>query len=150
MKWLEKHANFISELIALLFILLFIYAAVSKLLEYDKFHIQISQSPILTSMGNWIAFLVPVIEILIAFFLIVPRFRLLAFYAAFCLMITFTTYIFLILKFSPFIPCACGGILDSMGWAEHLIFNLGFVSLAMIGVLLTERFNISNTQCKSK
>jgi hypothetical protein len=35
----------------------------------------------------------------------------------------FTTYIILILNFSSFIPCSCGGILEKLGWTEHLIFN---------------------------
>ncbi len=71
--------------------------------------------------------------------LIIPRLRLLALYASFSLMVMFTVYIFIVLNYSPFVPCSCGGILEKMGWTEHLFFNIGFVFLAMIGILLLEK-----------
>ncbi|MDO5986534.1 MauE/DoxX family redox-associated membrane protein [Flavivirga amylovorans] len=120
----------------MLFILLFVYAAVSKFLVFDEFKIQIAQSPVLTSYAIWFAWGVPVIEILISLMLVIPRFRLLALYAAFTIMIMFTSYIFIILNFSDFIPCSCGGVLEKLSWTEHLIFNTFFVILAFIGVLI--------------
>jgi hypothetical protein len=56
-----------------------------------------------------------------------PVSRLKALYLSVGLMIVFTTYIILILNFSSFIPCSCGGILETLGWTEHLIFNLFFI-----------------------
>lgn len=47
----------------------------------------------------------------------------------------FTAYIFIILSFTIYIPCSCGGVLETMGWTEHLVFNLFFVAMASIGVL---------------
>ncbi|WP_233243993.1 MauE/DoxX family redox-associated membrane protein [Tamlana fucoidanivorans] len=138
MKWLQKHANFIIECISVLYILLFVYAAVSKLLDFQKFKIQVGQSPILTALGHWIAILVPILEILIATGLMFPGLRLKSLYASLFLMTIFTTYIIFILNFSPYIPCSCGGILDDMGWNAHLVFNLGFVLLAILGILLLE------------
>jgi len=138
MKWLQKYSTLITEIISILFILLFVYAAVSKLLDFQKFRVQVGQSPILTSLGNWIVIVVPTIEILISLCLMIPRLRLKAMYASLILMTIFTTYIIFILIFSPYVPCSCGGILDKMGWEEHLIFNLCFVLLAIFGVLLLE------------
>lgn len=150
MKWLQKHKGIIVEVICFLFILLFVYAAVSKLLDFQKFTVQVGQSPILTSLGSWIAIFVPTIELLIALCLAIPRFRLIAMYASLTLMVIFTTYIVFILKFSPYIPCSCGGILDKMGWEEHLIFNFSFTLLAVVGVIILERAqnNIPNQSLK--
>jgi hypothetical protein len=50
----------------------------------------------------------------------------------------FTTYIFLILNFSDYIPCSCGGVLEKMGWTEHIVFNLIFIVIAAIGVFYLE------------
>lgn len=48
----------------------------------------------------------------------------------------FTAYIVIILHFSYFVPCSCGGILEKLGWTEHLIFNVVFVLLAIVAILL--------------
>lgn len=136
MKIYNKHKNILLEIICMLLILLFVYAAVSKFLVFDEFKIQIGQSPVLTAYTTWFAWGVPFIEILISLMLVVPRFRLLALYAAFTLMVMFTTYIFIILNFSDFIPCSCGGVLEKLSWTEHLIFNIVFVVFAFIGVVI--------------
>ncbi|MDO5976522.1 MauE/DoxX family redox-associated membrane protein [Flavivirga jejuensis] len=145
MKIYSKHRNSLLELICMLFILLFVYAAVSKFLVFDEFKIQIGQSPVLTNYTTWVAWGVPFIEILISLMLIIPRFKLLALYAAFTLMTMFTTYIFIILNFSDFIPCSCGGVLEKLSWTEHLIFNIIFVILAFIGVVILSPQKNDNT-----
>lgn len=53
-------------------------------------------------------------------------------------MVMFTTYIVIILHFTAFTPCSCGGALEKMGWTEHLIFNIVFVGLALIGIRITK------------
>lgn len=136
MKISSKYKNILLELICLLYILLFVYAAVSKFIVFDEFVIQIGQSPVLTAYAGWVAWVVPSLEILISLMLVIPRFRLLALYAAFTLMVMFTAYIFIILNFSDYIPCSCGGVLEKLGWTEHLIFNIAFVILAFIGIII--------------
>jgi len=124
------------EIIAFLFILLFTYASFNKLLDYQKFTIQIGQSPLLTGFGGSIPWMVITVELLVAVLLAIPRFRLLAFFGAFSLMVMFTAYIIAILKFSNFIPCSCGGILEKLGWTEHLYFNFSFLFLALVTIVL--------------
>ena len=136
MKFYSKYKNILLEIICMLYILLFVYAAVSKFLVFDEFVIQIGQSPVLTAYAGWVAWVIPSIEILISLMLVIPRFRLPALYAAFTLMVMFTGYIFIILNFSDHIPCSCGGVLEKLGWTEHLIFNIVFVVLAFIGIMI--------------
>lgn len=126
----------ILDTIVFLFMILFIYAALTKLLEYDLFKAQIGKSPLITRFASLLSWFVPTIELIIAVFLFIPRFRLLGFYASFCLMFAFTAYIFFILNFSPYVPCSCGGVLSTMGWTEHLIFNIVFSLLAVVGIVL--------------
>jgi uncharacterized membrane protein YphA (DoxX/SURF4 family) len=128
--------QFVADFIASLFILLFVYAALSKLLDYDEFRVQVSKSPLLTAFTGWVIWLVPAVEIVIALLLAIPRWRLPALYASFTLMVMFTAYIVAILHFSDFIPCSCGGILQNMNWDQHLVFNIFFIVLALTGVLL--------------
>jgi len=128
--------NSIILVICCAYILLFTYAAVTKLLDYNDFSIQIGQSPLLTAFAGIVAYVVPIAELLIVILLSIPRLRSIGLYSCFCLMAMFTTYIFLILNFSSNIPCSCGGILEKMGWTEHLIFNMVFITLALVALII--------------
>src|SRR5690606_4268444 len=135
---LRRHTrNWIVEIISYLFVLLFVYAAVSKLLDFENFQVQLGQSPLLSAFAGIISWVVPLLELVIAFLLMIPRLRKMGLYAAFTLMVMFTAYIIIILNFSSFVPCSCGGVLEQLGWTEHLIFNLFFVLLAVIGIVLS-------------
>jgi uncharacterized membrane protein YphA (DoxX/SURF4 family) len=148
MKTAPKFTNKIIAFISYLFVFLFIYAAISKLLDYNDFSIKIGQSPLLSPFAGYVAIGVPVIELIIALGLLLPSWRITSLFASLCLMTAFTVYIFIILNFSSFVPCSCGGILEKLGWTEHLIFNLVFVVLAIIGLVLSE--NHTNNWLSSK
>ena len=126
----------VIEIISSLLVLLFVYAAVSKLIDYQKFSVQLGQSPLLTAFAGWVAWIVPTVEIIISIMLAIPKFRLAGLYASFSLMVMFTSYIVAITKFSEYVPCSCGGVLQNMSWNQHLVFNLGFVLLSLTGILL--------------
>jgi|SRR5690606_29429783 len=129
------------EVIVFLCVLLFVYAAISKLTDVQRFRLQIGQSPMLTAYAAVLSWAVPIIEIVIALMLTIPKLRLAGLYSFFGMMLTFTAYIFAILNFADYIPCSCGGILESLQWSEHLIFNLLFVALAIAAIYLTHHPN---------
>lgn len=124
------------EIICILFVVLFVYAATSKLNDYQKFKVQLGQSPMFTAFAGWVVWLVPGIEIIISIMLATKKFRLPGLYASFSLMVMFTSYIFVITRYSDYVPCSCGGVLEKMNWGEHLIFNISFVVLGTAGILL--------------
>lgn len=126
----------IVEIICYLYVLLFVYAAVSKLLDFENFQVQLGQSPLLSAFAVGVAWLVPGTELLIALALIIPKFRSIGLLAALSLMTMFTAYIFIMLHFSSFVPCSCGGILEKMSWNVHLAFNIVFVILAAVAIVL--------------
>jgi uncharacterized membrane protein YphA (DoxX/SURF4 family) len=136
---MKNKTDVIGEIISVLFTFLFVYAAVSKLLDYEKFKAQIGQSPMLTDYADWIAWIVPAAELIISLMFSFYRLRLAALYASFALMVTFTTYIIVVTNFSTHVPCSCGGILENLGWTEHLVFNIVFVLLAATGIYLHAR-----------
>lgn len=141
MRFNIKIQNLFLEFTCLLYIILFVYAAVSKLLDFDNFQAQLGQSPLLSPFADFVSITVIVMELIIAVLLSVPRFRNFALCAAVALMSMFTAYIVIILHFSYFIPCSCGGILEKLGWKEHLIFNLAFLFLAIFAILLRSMNN---------
>lgn len=128
--------NIFVEATCLAYVMLFVYAAVSKLLDFENFQVQIGQSPLLSAFASWVSWAVPLIELLISALLIFRSTRIWGLVLAFNLMVMFTVYIFIILHYSSFIPCSCGGILEKMSWNAHMFFNLLFVVLAFIAVLM--------------
>jgi len=143
-KMVRIDREILVETISSLFILLFLYAAASKLLDYQKFTIQVGQSPILTGYEGLIAWMIPSIEILISVLLVMHPARLIGLYASFSLMVMFTAYIAIIINFAERVPCSCGGILAKMGWSEHLVFNGVFVVLAIIAIVLQSKLEQKN------
>lgn len=133
---MNMNRKIVIEIICFLFILLFVYAAMNKILDFQKFKIQIGQSPLLTGFGEFLPVLVISIEVGVSALLAVPSFRLAGLVAAFSLMTMFTAYIVAILNFSSYVPCSCGGVLEHFGWTEHLYFNSGFVLLGLVGIFL--------------
>jgi uncharacterized membrane protein YphA (DoxX/SURF4 family) len=123
------------ETIALLFVFLLVYAAVSKLADFQKFRVQLGKSPLLTPFAGWVVWIVPAAEITISIMLVLNRWRLAGLYAALGLMAVFTFYILAITRFSDYTPCSCGGVLQAMTWNQHLIFNMVFVLLGIVGIL---------------
>lgn len=128
--------NIFVEATCLLYVMLFVYAAVSKLLDFENFQVQIGQSPLLSAFASWVPWTVPLAELLISALLIFSSTRLWGLVLAFSLMFMFTVYIFIILHYSSYVPCSCGGILEKMSWNAHMFFNLFFVILAFIAVIL--------------
>lgn len=131
--------NSVIEVICLLYILLFVYAGVSKLQDFETFQVQLGQSPLLSAYAMWISWMVILAEIAISFLLIFPPARKIGLWAGFNLMIMFTIYIFIILHYSSYVPCSCGGILEKMTWEVHLIFNIVFVILGAVAILLQQK-----------
>jgi len=131
----------VVDIVCYAYFLLFLYAAFNKLLAYEKSVLQMSKSPIITDFAFILVWLVPALEILIAIMLMIKKTAMLALYAALALMSLFTAYIIAILNFSDTIPCSCGGVLEKLGWNEHLIFNLVFMAMAIIAIVLQTKIN---------
>jgi len=124
----------IAEIIAALLVFLFLYAAVSKLLDLDKFVYQLGQSPFITNISRFVAWAIPSAEILVSIALIIRRTRLAGLYLSLFLMLLFTGYIYMMLQYSSYLPCSCGGILSAMSWKQHFVFNLAVTALSLLGI----------------
>lgn len=127
------------EIISLLFIILFLYTGVSKLMDYSVFKEQIATSPLLAPVSAWIAILLPAIEIIVSVLLFIPRWRMKGLYAALGFMVLFTGYIVAMLTFNEHIPCSCGGVIELLSWKGHIVFNSVFILLAMIAIVLGKK-----------
>ena len=130
--WIRK--TVLVEIIAHLFIILFLYTGVAKLMEFDVFQEQLGDSPVLGPVAPIVAWGLPITEFVISLLLFFPRFRLKGLYASFIIMILFTAYVITILSIDKELPCSCGGIIEALSWKGHLIVNSGLVILAFAGI----------------
>jgi hypothetical protein len=129
--------NIALEIICFLLILLFVYTAVSKFINFDNFSkYVITQTPLLRPIARFMAIAIPATELIASCLLLIPRFRIIGLYISFTLMAAFTGYVVYALYFAFKTPCACGGIIREMSWRQHLILNSAFTIAAFIAIRL--------------
>lgn len=129
----------IAEIIALLYVCLMLYTAISKLSDYNMSREQMAMMPLMTPVAYIVAWLLPVTEILIAALLFFPKTRVLGLKIVTGLMLSFSVYIIYMMIYYEHLPCSCGGFLDLLSWPAHLILNGTFIVLGIIAMLLFKR-----------
>lgn len=129
-----QNSEIFDNISKFLLVLLFVYTGSSKLLAHNFFLNQLSQIAILKKIASPVSVFLPMLEIGTGLLMAFNNTQLLGFWTASLLMTGFTIYVagMLILKSS--LPCTCGGVIASMSWNQHLIFNLFFMLLAWFGL----------------
>lgn len=117
----------------MLLMLLFIYTGFSKLFDYETTLEQMAKSPFIFELSGFVAWLLPVTEIIVSIGLYVKQLRVYAFHASVFLMSMFTVYVYTMLHYSYYLPCSCGGVLSTLDWNAHLWFNIAFLVIAVVG-----------------
>jgi len=121
--------------LSLLFVILFLYTVYHKAVTIDVFARGIAKIPLVGIYSVGIAWGVLIAEALVALLLIWPDTNRFGLWGALVLMSMFTLYIGLMLLFAAELPCHCGGAIEKLTWGQHLLFNCGFIALA-VGLLL--------------
>lgn len=123
------------EVIVILLILLFAYTAISKMADTNAFGKQLYNQPLpywFTAPFVWI---IPIAELITAALLLMSTTRFYGLLLSVILMVLFTSYVALItFGFFSRIPCSCGGVISSLSWAQHLVFNFIFLLLSIAGL----------------
>lgn len=128
------------DIIIFLLILLFVYTAMSKLFDFEQFKGQMYNQALPHALATVLIWTLPGIEIIAALLLLFEQTRLAGLYLSTVLMILFTGYIALVLLgYYGRVPCSCGGVIKSLGWKNHLFFNLFFLLLSILGIFTISR-----------
>jgi len=136
-----KTRNTILLICYFLFTSMFIYAAVSKLMNYRIFILQMDRQPFPDKYTHLLVWSVLSSEILAAVMMMTLSLRRIGLFFATGLMVCFTVYIILVkLNYYGVIPCSCGGVIARFSWTQHLIFNLIFVAIGIVGIYLEQQF----------
>lgn len=114
---------------------LFLYTGFSKLMDPVGTYQGLSNQVFPTLLAELLFYSLPAVELAIAVLLLWDRTTKIGLAAFAILMTVFSAYIILVLTgIFGRVPCSCGGVLNSLGWWEHLWFNLFFLGLAGIGL----------------
>lgn len=132
----SRTKEIIVDIISYLFIFLFVYTAYSKGINHSGFSKSLGRYKMIENYTDQIAWLVPAAEVFVSGFLLFPKTRKLGLIASLILMLTFTVFLLFMVFTMDSLFCSCGGVLSSMGFWEHIWFNVGFIVLAIIGIVL--------------
>jgi uncharacterized membrane protein YphA (DoxX/SURF4 family) len=129
----------IVELIALVFVILFLYTGISKLMDYDLAKEQIRLTPLLAPIAPEIVIILPIAEIITALLLFIPKTIRYGLWASLALMTSFTGYVIYIISYNDQLPCTCGGVLEQLSWTGHLILNTILIILSAASIFLLKQ-----------
>lgn len=129
--------NKVIAIITAMLMTLFFYTAISKLLDMEEFLRQLTNQ----ALPGWsvvpLLWLIPISELFTTVLLLIPITQKVGLYASAVLMTLFTVYMGLVLlNVFTRVPCSCGGVLRSLDFKTHFLFNLLFLVIAMVGIYM--------------
>ncbi len=123
------------QLPALILILTWVYTGLEKLIRFDQSRKAFLNQPMPNWLEEYLALTIPAIEVLIALLLLFSVTRWWGYLGSVLLLTVFITYVGLIwVGAFPRVPCNCAGIIESLGWAEHFVLDLGLIGVAVWGL----------------
>jgi hypothetical protein len=133
-----------------LLILLFAYAAFSKIAGHTIFRAQLTKFPVLGNYSLFLSWFIPYVELCIVALLFIPKFHTSGFFASAILLTIFSIFLILMVSFAVNLPCSCGGIIALLSWKQHIFFNLFFLALSVTGISLNRRDIYFSKHSKTK
>jgi len=113
--------------IVFLLILLWVYTAASKLVDFNAFERELANQTFSRKTAQILLWVIPTVELVAAFLLLLNKTRLAGLTFSFFLLLLFTGYVALVLAdYYDRVPCSCGGCLSN--WIGKRIFGLTYFS----------------------
>jgi putative oxidoreductase len=136
----KKCNRILLQVPVFLLVLVWVYAATSKLLDFGRFEKKMHNQVLYPFVQSVLIYCLPATELFTALLLLFDRTLLKGLWLSLGLMMIFTAYIGLaLLHFFRHVPCSCGGILENMSWQAHLYFNLFILALDLIAIVIFKR-----------
>lgn len=138
----DKAKNIVIDIVAYIFMALFVYTATDKLGEIPVFTKFLSRLDLIGFLGKYLAWAIPITELIIAALLIFPMTRMKGLIASGGLMVIFTIYLIYMKLTAEHLPCHCGGLISLLSWRDHIYLNIIFIFIAGIGIYLSRKKKI--------
>lgn len=143
-----KTKKILLELFSASLVILFVYTASIKLIKFEENALAMKAQPLVHWLQNLLIFGVPFSEIIAVALIAVPKWRRIGLYTTLGLLLCFTGYVVLVnLNYYGRIPCSCGGVIGSLTWQEHLVFNSFFIIICISAIFLDR--HITNRENQS-
>ncbi|MBS1605323.1 MAG: hypothetical protein JST42_21845 [Bacteroidetes bacterium] len=127
-----KHGYLITFLQCLVFFL-FLYSGITKTMGFGLFVNGLDKSLFFDDFDTRIiGMLVIGAEFAIPVLLFFEATVLYGYLLSFVLLLLFTAYILLMFLLSPYLPCSCGGLIESLSWRQHVFFNVAFMGISLL------------------
>ncbi|SHO65363.1 MauE/DoxX family redox-associated membrane protein [Algoriphagus zhangzhouensis] len=131
----SKFIDIKEQLISIPLILLWTYTGLDKLIRYEESRKAFHNQTFPPDLAEVLTYAVPFVELLLGLLLLFQATRWWGYLGSILLLTVFTSYVGLIwVGAFPRVPCNCAGILESLGWTEHFVLNLGLIGLAVWGL----------------
>ncbi|SJN50430.1 hypothetical protein FM107_20545 [Sphingobacterium sp. JB170] len=123
---------------------LYMYTGYDKLINVERFIQGNAKIPFIGQFAEITGWGIPILEVILALLLIIPfkKTQQWALLVSTILMGFFTVYVALILAFVESKPCNCGGVIESMGWEAHLIFNILWLAAGIYALRKSNKLQI--------
>ncbi|QBR13543.1 MauE/DoxX family redox-associated membrane protein [Sphingobacterium sp. CZ-2] len=122
--------------------LIYLYSGMDKLLGLEEFRTQLKGVPIVRGIAPVIAPALPILELCLSSILLFAfgRYERIGLWCSVVLMGTFTIYITIMMVTGMHhSQCSCSGLIGSLNWTEHLIFNLVLVGLGISALAMESK-----------
>lgn len=132
-----KNKKIKLDIIIISLLLLWIPVTIDKIINFESFKAGILRQPISETFQFLAMYTLPLAELITAILLISKKFQRSGLILSIILMSVFTSYVaFALIGAFGKIPCSCGSIISSFNWQQHLWFNIIFLCLSGLGLIL--------------
>jgi len=129
----------IIELISLLFIFLFLYTAVSTIVNYDSFKLHLAQSTLTKDHAYLLSRLIPALELMTVGLLSYSPTRITGLIMSLKMTIIFTAHSAYMLMNHEHLSSGYIRILSVCSWKQHILFGCILMAVAMAATVLQLR-----------
>lgn len=135
----SSYKTTVIAFVILINFVVYFYSGVDKLIHFNEFVLNFSKSPFAPSdLINELSFCVVGIELGICFLCFFNKFQKLACLLFMIMSYVFSGYVLLMITYSPYLPCSCGGLIDFLTWNEHLALNISLTTISGYATIISE------------
>ena len=129
----HRWVNLRITIVAFGYLYLFAYTAHAKLVDHESFAATLGKSPLIgPDYAEFLAWAIPITEAMLALLLAIPPMMKKALWASMSLMVVFTSYLIMMVASGLPRTCNCGGVIESLTWPQHILFNLTVIALVPV------------------
>jgi uncharacterized membrane protein YphA (DoxX/SURF4 family) len=138
--------KWLYECISFMLILNFFYEGIQKLAYAEVYDHWITHAPLIRTFGAVLQYAVPVIEIAIAFLLIISRYRRIALIMVIIIEIIFILWVISVYLFTGYVFWPYDALWNNPTWIQKMAYGLMLSWLAFVALLCAgKKVNEQNT-----